>query len=169
MKIPTILLLLISLKTFAQIPEQKLIQLNINLPELSQSLGSYIDVAQTGKLLYLSGRGPLKSSGEYISGKLGKELTVEEGYQAARITAINQLAVLKRKLGTLNKIKRIVKVNGYVNSDSTFYDQPKVVNGYSDLMIAIFGEPGKHSRTAIGVNSLPLNMALEVEMIVELK
>lgn len=169
MKILTILLLLISLKAFSQTPEHKLKQLNINLPEPGQSLGSYLDVVQTGKLLYLSGKGPLKSDGEYVTGKLGKELTVEQGYQAARITAINQIAVLKKFLGKLSKIRRIVKVNGYVNSESTFYDQPKVVNGYSDLMIAVFGEPGKHSRTAIGTNTLPFNMSLEVEMIVELQ
>lgn len=162
-------LLFIALKAFPQTPGQRLQQLNIQLPEISESLGSYTDVVQTGNLLYLSGKGPRKPDGGYITGKLGGELTIEEGYNAARITAINQIAVLKKKIGDLSKIKRIVKVNGFVNSESNFYDQPKVMNGFSDLLIAVFGELGRHSRTAVGTNTLPLNMALEVEMIVELK
>jgi enamine deaminase RidA (YjgF/YER057c/UK114 family) len=122
-----------------------------------------------GNLLFLSGNGPRKENGEYTTGKLGQELTLEQGYAAARMTAIIQLAVLKKELGELSKVKRIVKVNGYVNSASTFYDQPKVINGFSNLMIEIFGNSGKHARTALGTNSLPLNMAVEVEMIVEVE
>lgn len=169
MKILLTFLLFIALKAYPQTPEQRLQQLNIQLPEISESLGSYIDVVQTGNLLYLSGKGPKKPDGGYITGKLGGELTIQEGYDAARITAINQIAVLKKKIGALSKIKRIVKVNGFVNSESNFYDQPKVINGFSDLLIAVFGELGRHSRTAVGTNTLPLNMALEVEMVVELK
>jgi enamine deaminase RidA (YjgF/YER057c/UK114 family) len=104
-----------------------------------------------------------------MQGKVGSDLTVEQGYEAARIAAINQLAVLKSFLGDLSKIKRIVKVNGFVNCDSGFQDQPAVINGFSDLMVVIFGESGKHTRTAVGTNSLPLNMAVEVELVVELR
>ena len=169
MKILLTSLLFIALKAFPQTPEQRLKQLNIQLPEISESLGSYIDIVQTGNLLYLSGKGPQKPDGGYITGKLGRELTIQEGYDAARITAINQIAVLKKKIGDLSKIKHIVKVNGFVNSESNFYDQPKVINGFSDLLIAVFGKLGQHSRIAVGTNTLPLNMALEVEMVVELK
>jgi enamine deaminase RidA (YjgF/YER057c/UK114 family) len=160
---------MISIEAFPQSPEEKLKQINIQLPEISQSLGSYVDVVKTGKLLYLSGKGPRKPDGKYITGKLGKDLTIQQGYEAARIAAINQLAVLKKQVGDLSRIKRIVKVNGFVNSESNFYDQPKVINGFSDLIVAVFGDLGKHARTAVGTNVLPLNMALEVEMVVELK
>ena len=169
MKILLTLLLMISIEAFPQSPEEKLKQINIQLPEISQSLGSYVDVVKTGKLLYLSGKGPRKPDGKYITGKLGKDLTIQQGYEAARIAAINQLAVLKKQVGDLSRIKRIVKVNGFVNSESNFYDQPKVINGFSDLIVAVFGDLGKHARTAVGTNVLPLNMALEVEMVVELK
>lgn len=144
-------------------------KLGIQLPEVSPAIGNYVDAQQVGKFIFLSGRGPRNECGDYIKGKLGVELTVKEGYYAARITAINQIAVLRKELGSLDKIKRIVKVNAYVNSAPFFYDQPGVVNGFSDLLVALFGKSGRHARTAVGVNALPLNMALEVEMIVEVK
>ena len=168
----TLLLLLMcftSFVAFAQSPEEKLAQLNIQLPEVPPAAGSFVDAVKVGNLIYLSGKGPRNSKGEYIKGKLGQDLTVEQGYEAARLVALLQLAVLKRELGDLKRVKRIVKVNGYVNSAATFYDQPKVINGYSDVMIAVFGDMGKHARTAIGTNALPFNMAVEVEMIVEVK
>ena len=119
-------------------------------------------------ILYIyQGKGPQQENGEYLKGKLGKEISIEQGYQAARLTGTIHLAVLKQELGELSKVKRIVKVNGYVNSEDNFYDQPKVMNGYSDLMVEIFGDKGKHARTALGVNTLPFNMLVEVEMIVE--
>jgi enamine deaminase RidA (YjgF/YER057c/UK114 family) len=105
----------------------------------------------------------------HLEGKLGDDLTIEEGYTAARVVAVNQLAVLKSYLGDLRRVKKIVKVNGFVNCVNSFVDQPKVINGFSDLMIEIFGEAGKHARTAVGTNSLPRNMAVEVEMIVEIR
>ncbi|WP_207420185.1 RidA family protein [Desertivirga brevis] len=163
------ILLWLTARTSAQSHEQRLQQLHLELPPVPEAIGSYVDVVQVGKLLYLSGKGPRKASGEYISGKLGKDLSTEQGYEAASLTAINQIAVLKQKLGDLDKVKRIVKVNGYVNSDNQFYEQPKVINGFSDLLIKVFGESGQHARTALGTNTLPLNMAVEVEMIVELK
>ena len=102
-------------------------------------------------------------------GKLGKDLTIDQGREAARITGINMIANLKNAIGDLNKVKRIVKVLGMVNSAENFTDQPKVINGFSDLMVAVFGEKGKHARSAVGMMALPMNMAVEIEMIVELK
>lgn len=161
--------LLISTVAFSQTPEEKLAELKITLPEVPPAIGSYVDARRVGNLIYLSGKGPRNASGEYTTGKLGQELSVQQGYDAARLTAINQLAVLKKVLGSLNKVKQIVKVNGYVNCTASFSDQPKVVNGFSDLMIQVFGEQGRHARTALGANALPLNMAVEVEMIVEVE
>jgi enamine deaminase RidA (YjgF/YER057c/UK114 family) len=155
--------------TWAQSPEQKLAQLQIVLPPVQEVNGSYVDMTRVGNLIFLSGKGPLQANGEYIKGKVGSDLTIEQGYAAARLTAVNQLAVLKKALGDLKKIKRIVKVNGYVNADSNFFDQPKVVNGFSDLLLEIFGEAGRHARTSIGAAALPMNMAIEVEMIVEVE
>ena len=159
----------ISIYASAQTPEENLRALKIELPKSSSPVASYVNAVRTGKLIFLAGKGPRKDNGEYITGKVGDSLTIEQGYEAARLTGINQLAVLKDMLGDLSKIKRIVKVNGYVNSTSNFYDQPQVINGYSDLMIQVFGEKGKHARTAIGVNTLPMNIAVEVEMVVEVK
>ena len=117
----------------------------------------------------MSGKGPLKPDGNYIVGKLGKDLTIEQGYEAARLAAIEHIAVLKSELGDLNKVKRIVKVLGMVNSTDDFIEQPKVINGYSDLMVSVFGEKGKHARSAVGLNTLPMNIAVEIEVIVEIE
>lgn len=156
-------------RTFAQTPEEKLAAAGITLPNLSAPVANYVNAVRTGNLLFLSGKGPSDQTGKYMIGKLGSNLTIEEGYAAARLTAINQLAVLKKELGDLSKIKRIVKVLGLVNSSSDFYDQPKVMNGFSDLMVLALGEKGKHARSAIGTNTLPFNMAVEVELIVEIE
>ena len=153
----------------AQTPESKLAQLQITLPVVPPAIGSYVDLTRVGNLAFLSGKGPRQANGEYIKGKVGSDLTIEQGYAAARLTAINQIAVLKKELGDLKKVKRIVKVNGFVNSAGTFYDQPKVMNGFSDLLIEVFGDAGKHARTSIGTASLPMNMAIEVEMILEVE
>ena len=132
-------------------------------------VANYVNAVRTGNLLYLAGKGPLKEDGTYVTGKLGDSITIEQGYEAARLTGIAQIAVLKAVLGDLTKVKRIVKVNGYVNSTNNFYDQPKVMNGYSDLMVQVFGEKGKHARTSLSVNSLPFNTAIEIEMVVEVE
>ncbi|ABQ06748.1 RidA family protein [Flavobacterium johnsoniae] len=160
---------LLSFNLSAQSPEKKLSQLGIQLPQIQESLGSYVDMVQVGNLVFLSGRGPLKADGKYIVGKVGQELTTDDGYRAARLTAINQLAILKGAFGSLNKIKRIVKVNGYVNTADLFTEQSKVMNGFSDLLIEVFGEQGRHARTSVGVYTLPQNMAVEAEMIIEMK
>ena len=167
--ITTFVLLLLSFNLFAQTPEQKIKQLEIELPQIPESLGSYQDMVKVGDLVFLSGKGPLKADGKYITGKVGQDLTANEGYQAARLSAINQLAILKQTFGSLNKIKRIIKVNGYVHTADSFTEQSKVMNGFSDLLIEVFGEQGRHARTSVGVFTLPQNMAVEVEMIVEMK
>lgn len=148
-------------------PEANLEKLGITLNTPSAPVANYVNAVRVENLIFLSGKGPRKADGENISGKLGADLTIEQGYEAARIVGINQLAVLKAELGNLNKVKRCVKVLGMVNSTPDFTDQPKVINGYSDLMVEVFGERGKHARAAVGMGSLPSNIAVEVEMIVE--
>lgn len=150
-------------------PEANLTKLKISLSEPSSPVANYVNVVQTGNLLFMAGKGPLQANGENITGKVGVDLTIEQGYEAARVTAINQLSVLKAKLGNLNKVKRIVKVLGMVNASPEFTDHPAVVNGYSDLMVEVFGERGKHARAAVGMGSLPGNIAVEIEMIVEIE
>ncbi|MBC6490635.1 RidA family protein [Flavihumibacter stibioxidans] len=152
----------------AQSPESKLSSLGITLPAVKKPVANYVNVVQSGNLLFLSGKGPSRPDGTDITGKLGKDLNIEQGYEAARLVAINHLAVLKDYLGDLGRVKRIVKVLGMVGSESHFTDQPKVMNGYSDLMVAVFGEKGKHARSAVGMISLPNNIAVEVEVIVEI-
>lgn len=148
-------------------PEANLQKLGIVLNTPSAPVANYVNAVRVGNLIFLAGKGPLKADGENITGKLGADLTIEQGYEAARVTGINQLAVLKGELGNLNKVKRVVKVKGMVNAVNDFTDHPKVINGYSDLMVAVFGEKGKHARAAVGMGSLPSNIAVEVEMIVE--
>jgi enamine deaminase RidA (YjgF/YER057c/UK114 family) len=151
----------------AQSPEQRLKEMGITLPAPSNPVANYVKYVRTGNLIYLSGHGPSKSDGSYITGKLGKDLTIEQGYDAARETGKALLSTLQLAIGDLSKVKRIVKVLGMVNSTDSFTDHPKVINGFSDLMVAIFGEKGKHARSAVGMNALPMNMAVEIEMIVE--
>ncbi|MRI00851.1 RidA family protein [Kriegella sp. EG-1] len=148
-------------------PEAKIKELGIALSPPSSPVANYVNAVRTGNLIFLAGKGPKKANGEDIIGKVGEDLTIEQGYEAARITGINQLSVLKSELGNLNKVKRIVKVKGMVNSSPNFGDHPKVINGYSDLMVSVFGENGKHARAAVGMGSLPGNIAVEIEMIVE--
>lgn len=155
--------------TYAQTPEDNLLANGIVLPEIPLPIANYVNVVRAGNLLFLSGKGPMQKDGKYITGKVGTTLTPEQGYEAARLTAIIQIAVLKKELGSLSKVKRIVKVLGMVNSDSNFTEHPKVINGFSDLMVAIFGERGRHARSAVGMSSLPMNMAVEVELIVEIE
>ena len=153
----------------AQDAEIKLKEKGIVLMTPSSPVANYVNVVRVGNMLYLAGKGPLKADNTYITGKVGKDLTIEQGYEAARITAINHLAVIKNELGSLNKVKQIVKVFGMVNCTEDFKDQPKVINGYSDLMVEIFGDKGKHARSAVGMYALPFNMAVEIEVIVEIE
>jgi enamine deaminase RidA (YjgF/YER057c/UK114 family) len=160
--------LCLALFTRAQQAEAKLTELNIQLPAVGKPIANYVKWVRTGNLIFLSGHGPQKPDGSYITGKLGKDLSIEQGYEAARLTAIQLLASLKDAVGDLNKVKSVVKVLGMVNSVPEFSDQPKVINGCSDLLVAVFGEKGRHARSAVGMNALPAgNMCVEIEMIVE--
>lgn len=149
-------------------PEAKLAALGITLPNPPQPVANYVNGVQTGNLIFLAGKGPRYPDGREITGKVGQDVTIEKAYEGARLTAINQLAVLKSMLGNLNRVKRIVKVLGMVNCDPSFIDQPKVINGFSDLMVEVFGESGKHARAAVGMASLPRGQSVEIELVVEI-
>jgi len=148
-------------------PEAKLQELGLELSSPSAPVANYVNAVRSGNLIFMAGKGPRMANGENITGKLGSDLSIEQGYEAARLTGVNQLSVLKAALGNLNKVKRIVKVKGMVNAIPEFTDHPKVVNGFSDLMVEVFGDRGKHARAAVGMGSLPSNIAVEIEMIVE--
>lgn len=147
--------------------EQRLNELNIVLPEAPSPVANYVNAVRTGNLVFLAGKGPKLADGTEMHGKIGTDLTIEQGYEAAQITAINQLAALKAEIGDLNKVKQFVKVLGMVNCDPTFVDQPAVINGFSDLIVNVFGDRGKHARAAVGMISLPRGQAVEIEAIVE--
>jgi enamine deaminase RidA (YjgF/YER057c/UK114 family) len=131
-------------------------------------MANYVTAVITGNLLFISGHGPYSDGKVKTTGKVGRELTTEEGYETARNVALNCLATIKAALGDLGKVKRVVKVLGMVNCTDDFKDQPKVINGCSDLMFAIFGEAGKHARSAIGVPALPNQIPVEIEMVLEI-
>ncbi len=147
--------------------EDRLKELNIELTTPAPSTGSIVKTVRIGNLIYTSGHGPDRPDGTQLTGKVGGDLSVEDGQEAARLTAIALLSSLKAEIGDLNKVKRVVKVLGMVNCAPTFTDQPKVINGFSDLIVDLFGESGKHARSAVGMNGLPGNIAVEIEMIVE--
>lgn len=148
----------------AMTPEEKLAELGYTLPQPRQAVGTYVGCVRVGNLLFTAGQG----TDEY-RGSLGKDVTIEVGYDAARQCMLNLLAVVKQEVGELSKVRRIVKLLGFVNSEPDFTDQPKVMNGASDLLVAVFGEKGRHGRSAVGMAQLPLNNAVEVEMIVEIE
>lgn len=149
--------------------DKKLKELGIELYAPTKPMGNYVKVVRTGNLLYFAGHGPTRADNSNITGKVGKDLTWEQGYDAAKQTGIALLSTLKAEVGDLNKVKRIVKVLGMVNCTENFTDQPKVINGFSDLMVAVFGDKGKHARSAVGMYALPSNIAVEIEMIVEVE
>lgn len=133
------------------------------------STNSYVAAIRSQQMIYLSGKGPRLTNGEYLTGKLGKELNARQGYAAARGIAIAQVSELRGILGDLSKVKQIIKVSAFVNSMPDFTGQSEVANGFSDYIISIYGERGRHARTSVGVSSLPQNMAVEIEMIVEIE
>ena len=147
--------------------EKKLKELGISLPAPPKPVANYVPAVRVGNLLFVSGHGPYNDGKTIISGKLGKELTVEEGYKTARNVALNCLASIKATLGDLNKAKRVVKLLGMVNCTEDFKDAPKVINGASDLLVEIFGDAGRHARSAVGMQSLPNGIPVEIEMILE--
>jgi enamine deaminase RidA (YjgF/YER057c/UK114 family) len=149
--------------------EEKLKELGITLPAPPKPVGSYVPVVRTGNLLFLSGMIPFLDGKLAWEGKLGRELTVEQGKQAARLALINALAIIQHALGSLDHVKRIVRLGGHVASVPGFNQQPLVLNGASDLLVEIFGEKGRHARLALGAVELPLNAPIELELIVEVE
>lgn len=150
-------------------PEARLEALGITLPETSPSIANYVGVVQSGNLLFLSGHLPRLGSGSVLTGKLGQNLEVKDGYEAARLSGIALLATMKAHLGDLSRVKRVVKVFGMVNATPDFVDHSKVINGCSDLMVDVFGDKGRHARAASGFASLPVGACVEIEMIVEVE
>ncbi len=150
-------------------PENRIKELGIRLTEPAAPTANFLKAVRIGNIIYLSGHGPDKPEGGQVTGKLGSDLTIEQGQEAARLVGISLLSSLKKEIGNLNKVKRIVKVLGMVNAVPTFTNHSQVINGFSDLMVQIFGENGKHARSAVGLSSLPANIPVEIEMIVELK
>lgn len=150
-------------------PEERIISLGIELPEVPKPLGSYVPFVRTGNLVYISGMLPLKAGKLEKTGRAGESITLEEANQAAKIATTNALAVLKSAMGSLNKVKRCVKISGFVSSAENFTDQPKVLNGASDFIFEVFGERGRHTRIAVGVNILPMNSPVEIAFIFEVE
>ncbi len=145
--------------------EHKLKELALELPQPPKPLATYVPAVLAGNLLFLSGVLPMRDGQLVFSGKLGQDLTVEQGIEAAKLSILNALAIAKQELGTLDRITRVVKVVGYVASAEGFVQQPQVLNGASDLLVAIFGEAGRHARVAVGAAELPRGAAVEIEVI----
>ena len=149
--------------------DEKIIELEIDLPKATAPVGSYVATKEVGKLLYISGQISIDKNGDLIKGKLGKTLSVEEGYEAAKRCALSIVSQTKNHLsGDLSRVKSCIKLTGFVNSTNDFTEQPKVINGASDTIVKIFGEAGMHARAAVSTNSLPLGVAVEVDAIFEL-
>ena len=152
-----------------QSPEARLKALGIELPPVPKPIASYVPAVRTGNLVFLAGQGPVSGGKPTITGKVGREVSEEQGSKAARATILVALAALRAEIGSLDRVARIVKVVGFVNSAPGFTRQPWVMNGASDLLAEIFGEAGRHARTSVSVNELPLDIPVEIEMTVEIK
>ena len=148
-------------------PEAKLAKLGLTLPRLSKPVGTYVDAVRTGNLLFLAGKGPRNPDGSVPTGKVGRDVSTEVAYQHARSVGLMLLAAIKDSVGSLDRVRRVVKVFGMVNAIPEFTEQPKVINGCSDLFVQIFGERGQHARSAVGMGSLPSGITVEIEAIVE--
>lgn len=147
------------------IPEERLTALGLALPEAPLPVANYVPYRWAGNLLYLSGQGPKRPDGTYRPGRLGRDISIDEAYEEARLTGLNLLAVAKSVLGELNRIEAVVKLLGMVNAEADFSDHPKVINGCSDLLVDVLGDAGRHARSAVGMGSLPNRMAVEIEAI----
>ena len=146
-------------------PEQRLAALGLALPSAPVPVANYVPFRLAGNLLFLSGQGPRRPDGSYEVGRLGKDATIEDGYQAARLTGLQLLAVAKSAVGELSRIESVVKLLGMVNAEPDFADHPKVINGCSDLLVEALGDAGRHARSAVGMGSLPNRMMVEIEAI----
>ncbi|MBR0131284.1 MAG: RidA family protein [Firmicutes bacterium] len=150
--------------------DEKLQELGIELTLAPSPVANYVSVQKAGDIWFFSGAGPFKDGKPAMFGRLGEDLDKEAGYEAARLTAINMLAILKRELGgDWDRLEQIVKLNGYVSSTADFYEQPAVINGASDLLVAVLGDRGRHARSALGTNVLPFRTPVEIEMVVKVK
>ena len=148
---------------------ENLKKLKIELPNAPDPVGAYVAFKKVGNLLYISGQLPISNEGKILKGKIGKDLTLEDGQKASKLCVINILAQLKKALGgDINKVKNCIKITGFVNSTDDFKDQPKVINPASETLSAVFGDSGKHTRAAISTNSLPLGAAVEIDAIFEI-
>ena len=146
-------------------PEQKLAALGLKLPEIPVPMANYVPYRRAGNLLFLSGQGPRRPDGSFVVGRLGKNASIEQGYEAARLTGLQLLAVAKAAVGELTRIEAVVKLLGMVNSEPDFTDHPKVINGCSDLFVEALGDAGRHARSAVGMGSLPNGIMVEIEAI----
>jgi enamine deaminase RidA (YjgF/YER057c/UK114 family) len=149
--------------------EQRLKELNLELPAVTPPVATYVNAARTGNLMFLSGKVPVAGSGKFLTGKVGKDVSTEEAAKHARLVGLHLIAVMRHELGSLDKVKRVVKLLGMVNAVPEYGEQPKVINGCSDLMVEVFGDKGRHARSAIGVGSLPAGVTVEIEAIVEVE
>lgn len=147
---------------------ERLAELGIELPKGSGPMANYVPAVTSGNLVFVSGHGPRRGDGTFIAGRLGGDLSIEQGYEAARLCALQCLSSLEREIGDLDRVTRIVKLLGMVNCTPDFGQQPQVMNGASDLLVEIFGENGRHARSAVGMQGLPVGIAVEVEMVVEI-
>jgi enamine deaminase RidA (YjgF/YER057c/UK114 family) len=147
--------------------EARLKELDLDLPAPPRPMANYVTAARSGNLLFLSGHGPVRDGRVIYQGKVGRDLTIEQGREAARVTGLNLLATTRAALGSLDRVRRVVKVLGMVQCADDFTDHPAVINGFSDLMVEVFGDAGRHARSAVGMGSLPFGIAVEVEMILE--
>lgn len=149
--------------------EAKLAQMGLTLPAPGPAAGNYIGAVRVGNLLFVSGHGPRHQGGTYMTGKVGRDLTTAQAYEAAKVVMLNCLATVQRELGDLDRVKRIVKLLGMVNCTEDFTEQPQVINGASDLLVELYGEAGRHARSAVGMQQLPMNIPVEIEMIMEVE
>jgi enamine deaminase RidA (YjgF/YER057c/UK114 family) len=149
--------------------EARLASLGITLPAPPPPVATYVNAVRSGDLLFLAGKGPLADAGRRPSGRVGIEYSVEEGYRLARSAGLALLSVLRAELGSLDRVRRIVKVLGMVAAPPEFVDHPAVINGCSDLLVEVFGEAGRHARSAVGMSSLPLGMPIEIELVAEIE
>jgi enamine deaminase RidA (YjgF/YER057c/UK114 family) len=150
-------------------PEEKLAALGLTLPSVPTPVANYVPYRMAGNLLYLSGQGPRKPDGSVYVGRLGRDVTIEEGYEHAKLTGLSLLAAAKAAIGELSRIEAVIKLLGMVNAEPDFGDQPKVINGCSDLLVEVLGDAGRHARSAVGMGSLPGGMSVEIEAILLIK
>lgn len=164
-----LLVVLLATSAVAGTPEGKLKELGLTLPAANAPVANYVPAVRTGNLVFLAGHIPRDAAGKVVTGKVGRSATEQDASEAAKLATLSLLASLKAQIGDLAKVKRVVRVVGYVNSADDFQNQPKVMNGCSDLLVAVFGDRGRHARAALGVNTLPLGALVEIEMVVEVE